>query len=135
MQKLSCIALLACCASASAATVQVTIAGVTSDKGVVQVAVCDEANYRKDCRLTATVPAHTGAVTVDVPNVPVGTWAVLAYHDENGNKKLDTNFVGMPTEGYGFSNGAKARFGPPSFKDAAIAVGEGNVPATVTLKY
>jgi len=135
MQKLSCIALLACCASASAATVQVTIAGVTSDKGVVQVAVCDEANYRKDCRLTATVPARTGAVTVDVPNVPSGTWAVLAYHDENGNKKLDTNFVGMPTEGYGFSNGAKARFGPPSFKDAAIAVGEGNVPATVTLKY
>jgi len=67
--------------------------------------------------------------------VPSGTWAVLAYHDENGNKKLDTNFVGMPTEGYGFSNGAKARFGPPSFKDAAIAVGEGNVPATVTLKY
>jgi uncharacterized protein (DUF2141 family) len=135
MQKLSIIALFAVSASASAATVHVTIEGVTSDKGVVQVAVCDEAHYRKDCQLTATVPAHAGAVTADVANVPAGTWAVLAYHDENSNKKLDTNLIGMPTEGYGFSNGAKARFGPPSFKDAAISVGEGTVPASVTLKY
>ena len=135
MKKLSIIALLAISASASAATVQVTITGVRSDKGVVQVAVCDEANYRKDCRLTATAPARAGSVTVDVADVPAGTWAVLAYHDENSNKKLDTNFVGMPKEGYGFSNGANSKFGPPSFKEAAMAVGEGTVPATVALKY
>jgi uncharacterized protein (DUF2141 family) len=135
MKKLSIIALLAMAASASAATVQVRIDGVTSDKGMVQVAVCDEANFRKDCQLTATVPARKGFVMADVPNVPAGTWAVLAYHDENGNKKLDTNFVGMPKEGYGFSNGAKATFGPPSFKDAAIPVGEEKVTAVVTLTY
>jgi uncharacterized protein (DUF2141 family) len=135
MKKLSIIALLAMAASASAATVQVRIDGVTSDQGVVQVAVCDEANYRKDCQLTATVSARKGFVMADVPNVPAGTWAVLAYHDENSNKKLDTNFVGMPKEGYGFSNGAKATFGPPSFKDAAIPVGEGKVTAVVTLTY
>jgi len=135
MKKLHIIALLAFSASASAATVQVKIDGVTSARGVVQVAVCDEANYRKDCTLTATVPARAGFVMVDVPNVPAGTWAVLAYHDENSNKKLDTNFVGMPKEGYGFSNGAASRFGPPSFKDAAIPVGDGIVPALVTLKY
>jgi len=135
MKTLSIIALLAMAASASAATVQVRIDGVTSDKGVVQVAVCDEANYRKDCQLTATVPARKGFVMADVPDVPAGTWAVLAYHDENGNKKLDTNFVGMPREGYGFSNGAKSTFGPPSFKEAAIAVGEGKVTAMVTLTY
>jgi uncharacterized protein (DUF2141 family) len=135
MKKLSIIALLAMAASASAATVQVRIDGVTSDKGVVQVAVCDEANFRKDCQLTATVPARKGVVMADVPDVPAGTWAVLAYHDENGNKKLDTNFVGMPKEGYGFSNGAKGTFGPPSFKEAAIPVGEGKVTAVVTLTY
>jgi uncharacterized protein (DUF2141 family) len=135
MKKLSIIALLAVSAGASAATVQVNIVNVRSDKGVLQVAVCDEATYRKDCRLTATMPAKAGAMTVDVADVPSGTWAVLAYHDENSNKKLDTNFVGMPTEGYGFSNGAASRFGPPSFKEAAITVGEGNVPASVTLKY
>ena len=135
MQKLSIIALMAFSASASAATVQVKIDGVTSDKGVLQVALCDEATYPKDCRLTATAPARAGSVTVDVANVPSGTWAALAYHDENSNKKLDANFFGKPTEGYGFSNGARAMFSAPKFKEAAFSVGEGMVPATVTLKY
>ena len=135
MKKLLIIASLALSAGASAATVQVKIDGVRNDKGVVQVALCDEATYPKDCRLTASTPAKTGSVTVDVPNVPAGTWAALAYHDENSDKKLDTNFVGMPKEGYGFSNGAKGTFGPPKFKDAAITVGEGATTATITLKY
>ena len=135
MKKMRIIALLAVSAGASAATVQVKIDGVNSAKGVLQVALCDEAAYPKDCRLTATVPARAGSVTVDVPNVPSGTWAALAYHDENSNKKLDANFFGKPTEGYGFSNGATAMFSAPKFKEAAFSVGEGTVPATVTLKY
>lgn len=135
MKKLLIIALLGAAGAASAATVQVKIDGVRSDTGVVQVALCDEATYPKDCRLTAAVPARSGSVTVDVANVPAGSWAALAYHDENSNKKLDTNFVGMPKEGYGFSNGAKGTFGPPKFKDTAITVGEGTISATVILKY
>jgi uncharacterized protein (DUF2141 family) len=135
MKKICFLALLAISTGASAATVQVKIEGVRSDKGVVQVAVCDESTYPKDCRLTATAPARAGTVTVQVPNVPGGTWAVLAYHDENSNKKLDANFVGKPTEGYGFSNGATAMFSAPKFKDAAIAVSEGAASATVPLKY
>ena len=135
MKKLSIIALLAASISASAATVQVKVDGIRNDKGAVQVALCDAATYPKNCRYTATAPAQAGSVTVDVPDVPSGTWAALAYHDENSNKKLDTNFVGMPTEGYGFSNGAKGNFGPPKFKDTAITVGEGTTTALMTLKY
>jgi uncharacterized protein (DUF2141 family) len=36
-------------------------------------------------------------------------------HDSNSNQKLDTNWIGIPKEGYGFSNNAKATLGPPSF--------------------
>ena len=135
MKTLRILALLAIAGSASAATVQVKVDGVRNDKGIVQVALCDEATYPKDCRLTASAPAKPGAVTVDLPNVPAGTWAALAYHDENSDKKLNTNFVGMPKEGYGFSNGVKGTFGPPRFKDTAITVGEGATNATITLKY
>lgn len=135
MKKLLIIALLGAAGAASAATVQVRVDGVRNDTGVVQVALCDEATYPKDCRLTTSVPAKAGSVTVELPNVPAGSWAALAYHDENSNKKLDTNFVGMPKEGYGFSNGAKGTFGPPKFKDTAITVGEGTTSATVILKY
>jgi uncharacterized protein (DUF2141 family) len=50
--------------------------------------------------------------------VPYGEYAVKVFHDENGNEKLDTNFVGMPKEKFGFSNDARGRFGPPSYEQA-----------------
>lgn len=37
------------------------------------------------------------------------------FHDKNNNEKLDTYWIGAPNEGYGFSNNAKAKFGPPKF--------------------
>jgi len=52
--------------------------------------------------------------------LPPGIYAVSVIHDANDNKKLDTNFLGVPREGYGFSNNAKGTFGPPPFKRAAF---------------
>jgi uncharacterized protein (DUF2141 family) len=49
--------------------------------------------------------------------VPAGDYAVTLYHDENGNGKFDSNFIGYPLEGYGFSNNAKAQFSAPSFDE------------------
>lgn len=122
-------------AAVSAATLQVKIDGVASGKGKLRVAVCDEASFLKKCAIGALAPAHTGTVTVDVPDVPAGNWAVMAYHDENDNQKLDRNEMGIPSEGYGFSNGASAKYGPPQFKQAAVAVGASAVPVSVALKY
>jgi len=50
--------------------------------------------------------------------VKPGAYAVAAFHDENNNGKLDTGFLGIPTEPLGASNDAKGSMGPPSFKDA-----------------
>lgn len=135
MKKMSIIALLAMSASASAATLQVKIDGVSSDKGTLQVYVCDQANFLKNCKIAAVVPAHPGTVVADFPEVPPGVWAVTVFHDENNNKKFDTNAIGIPKEGYGFSNGAKAMFSAPSFKDAAITLTEGANTASIKLKY
>jgi uncharacterized protein (DUF2141 family) len=44
-----------------------------------------------------------------------GKYAFKYFHDENNDDKLNTNFMGIPKEGYGFSNNAKGSFGPPSF--------------------
>ena len=132
---------VAAAASASAATLHVKIDGVASGKGKLRVAVCDEATFMKKCAIGALAPAHSGSVTVDVPGVPAGSWAVVAYHDENDNQKLDRNELGIPSEGYGFSNGASARFGPPPFKQVAVIVGAGagagtdTAPVYVNLKY
>jgi uncharacterized protein (DUF2141 family) len=49
--------------------------------------------------------------------IPAGDYAVTVFHDENSNGKFDTNWVGYPLEGYGFSNNAKAQFKAPSFDE------------------
>jgi len=51
-----------------------------------------------------------------IKNLKPGKYAVRYYHDENLNKVMDTNLVGKPTEGYGFSNNVVGKFGPPSFE-------------------
>lgn len=51
-----------------------------------------------------------------IENLPAGRYAVRYYHDENTNGKMETNLVGKPTEGYGFSNNVIGRFGPPPFE-------------------
>jgi uncharacterized protein (DUF2141 family) len=72
-----------------------------------------------------------GRATCTFPGLPAGTYAIGLLHDENDNGKMDTNFVGLPKEGYGASNDAKATFGPPKFKDAKVELGGGGV---LTLK-
>ncbi|GAB2857049.1 hypothetical protein GCM10027277_26820 [Pseudoduganella ginsengisoli] len=123
-------------AGASATTLQVKIDGVASGKGKLRVAVCDESTFLKKCTLGAATAAHAGSARVDVPNVPAGAWAVMAYHDENDNEKMDRNAMGIPSEGYGFSNGATAKYGPPPFRQAAVTVGNGAaVPVQINLQY
>jgi uncharacterized protein (DUF2141 family) len=51
------------------------------------------------------------------------------------NGKLDTNFLGIPKEGYGFSNGAKGLLGPPSFSDASFQYDGETMDLTISLHY
>jgi uncharacterized protein (DUF2141 family) len=125
--------LLAAAAGASAATVEVHVTAVAGGKGKINVAVCDRERFLKQCAYTATMPAKDGENVIAVPGVPKGTWAVLVYQDENGNGELDRNFIGIPKENYGFSRNAAGKFGPPSFDEAAIEVGDEPTVAQVRL--
>ncbi len=53
---------------------------------------------------------------ITIPYLKAGKYAVRYYHDENMNGKMETNLVGKPTEGYGFSNNVTGKFGPPEFE-------------------
>jgi uncharacterized protein (DUF2141 family) len=125
--------LLAAAAGASAATVEVHVTAVAGGKGKINVAVCDRERFLKQCAYTASAPARDGENVIAVPGVPKGSWAVLVYQDENANGELDRNFIGIPKENYGFSRNAAGKFGPPSFDEAAIEVGDEVVVATVRL--
>ena len=71
----------------------------------------------------------------DFEDIPPGKYAMAVVHDENMNGKLDANWIGIPVEGYGFSNDAKALLGAPSFSDASFLYDGQNVDMTMSLNY
>lgn len=48
---------------------------------------------------------------------PAGDYAVTLFHDENKNGKFDSNFIGYPLEGYGFSNNVVPKFKAPTYDE------------------
>ncbi len=77
-------------------------------------------DYQK-ARAWKTVKVTAATVSVTFEKLPPGTYAVAMLHDENGNGKVDTNFLGIPKEGVGVSNNYRSSFGPPSFDDAKFS--------------
>jgi uncharacterized protein (DUF2141 family) len=71
----------------------------------------------------------------DFEDIPPGTYALAVIHDENMNGKLDTSWLGVPKEGYGFSNDVRATLSPPSFSDASFPYDGQNLDFTITLRY
>ena len=71
----------------------------------------------------------------DFEDIPPGTYAIAVVHDENMNGKLDANWLGIPTEGYGFSNDAKGLVGAPSFSAASFPYDGQNLDLTMDLYY
>ncbi len=73
--------------------------------------------------------------TCDFTKIPSGMYALAVIHDENMNGKLDTNWLGIPTEGYGFSKDAEAMLGPPSFSAAGFSYDGQDIKLTISLHY
>lgn len=114
-------------------TLTVHISGLKSDKGSVLIAVYnnEDSFLKKELRGDDVLISKKNA-TVVFKNVPKGTYAVSFFHDENGNKKLDTNFMGIPKEKYGCSNNAKGFMGPPKYNDAKFSL-QGNLSINIAL--
>ncbi len=123
---------------AQAATLTVTVQDVRSEDGEIKLALyATEASFSSFSVELASqvIEAQPGTLTATFDNLPPGDYAVAAYHDENGNSSFDTNFLGLPTEGYGFSNDAPVVLGPPSFDDAAVEVRDDNSETEISIVY
>jgi uncharacterized protein (DUF2141 family) len=68
-------------------------------------------------------------------DIPPGTYAIAVIHDENMNGELDTNWFGVPKEGYGFSNTTIDEFGTPAFSAASFSYDGQNLDLTIRLNY
>jgi len=101
------LALMLAAGSVAAGDLTVTVSDIRVQTGQLKIAVIGSAEGWEGKAKPAAVDAAPAAgtqATFRFADLPPGAYAVQVMHDENDNGKLDTNFVGMPIEGYGFSN-------------------------------
>lgn len=120
------------------ADISVRIEGLRNHEGMIHACMtrqeklylhCDKdpASYR------LSIPASN--TELHLTGITPGDYALAILHDENGNGKVDTNFVGMPKEGVGFSNNASGFMGPPAFSAVRFHVNAGHNAQTIRIKY
>src|SRR5687767_1389684 len=81
------------------------------------------------------VKVRATKATCDFADIAPGTYALAVIHDENRDGELATNLMGMPKEGYGFSNDAKGTLGAPSFEAASFSYNGQSLNMTIALQY
>ncbi len=115
-------------------TITLEFDGMKSDKGNLYVAVYNKKdNFLKKALKGTIVKVVDKKATVILKDIPAGVYAVSAFHDANDNKKMDTNFFGIPKEPTGMSNNAKGFMGPPKYKNAKFTVNK-DVTLSITVK-
>jgi len=103
------------------ADIKVEISGIKNIKGQIGFALYDsESSFLKKEQTYCGdfIKVNDKNLNYTFVDIPLGEYALAIFHDVNSNKKLDRNFLGMPTELYAFSNNVYGFMSPPSFKDA-----------------
>jgi uncharacterized protein (DUF2141 family) len=124
--------------AAGAADLTVTVSGIRNASGSISAGVYDNASSfpkAEEAVVVVRIKARQGSVGFTVHGLAPGQYAVAAYHDENGNGRLDFDPTGAPAEGYGVSNGARNSQAPPEFTKAAFELRDQNKPVTIELFY
>ena len=143
LNRLSILALLLtglCTASSSFAEdgrLVVTLQGVRDETGQLRVSVYREPEtFRMEEKAVEVIaaPATKGDASLVFDKLPPGRYAIMAYHDENSDQKLNLRFGMIPTEGYGLSNNPKV-MGPPKFADSAFDVSGPETRIDIRLAY
>lgn len=129
----------------SAKTLEFKIEGVKSSKGKIYVQLFKGAeNYQNNkTYLSSITMAKQGQVTItfndlDLENLDENTlndYGIRYYHDENDNASMETNLFGMPLEGYGYSNNAKANYGPVDYSQIKFHITNEAQVNTSTIVY
>ena len=104
--------------------ISLTITNLRNDKGFVLISLFkDGVGYPDNAAKafkTAKVTIKDKKATFLFSGLPTGTYAISILHDENNDQKMNKSFLGLPKEGYGFSNNAIGAFGPPSLGRASF---------------
>jgi len=111
------------------------VEGLSNSDGQLLIGLYDaEDGYKTDQELIGkTVKVDDTAVEVVFDNLLVGRYAFKVFHDENSDGELNTNFMGIPSESYGFSNNASDPFSAPEWKETRFSLPRGRMTQTIDL--
>ena len=125
-------------AYAQTGILNVEISGVNDIKGLMSIGVySDEKGFPDKGKefIGIDVEINSQMIVYTFKYIPFGTYAIAVFHDVNSNTKLDTNFLGIPREGYAFSNNLFGAFGsPPGFNDASFQL-TGDKTIKIKMEY
>lgn len=116
--------------------VKVNLSAIKNTEGNIFVEIYSDAStFRNSAKALKVIKISpvVGNLSVIFSGLDAGTYAVLVYHDEDGNNQMNKRFGMIPTEGYGLSNNPKV-IGPPAFKDSAFKVDQ-DLEINVQLNY
>jgi uncharacterized protein (DUF2141 family) len=135
----------------SASELRITVQGIRSPHGTILIGLydslesftraielSDKDGFLNDPYRFAAVALRANAArksSVVFSNLDPGRYAIMLFHDKNGNGKLDKNALGVPTEPYGFSNNVQGFLGPPAFEKTAMRLDAGDKAVRLGLIY
>lgn len=117
----------------------VNVSGIRNGNGLIAVTLYadDKAKFlaKRGSLYVGRVPANQGTTRVCIHLPRPGVYALAVYHDEDGDRKLKRKGIGLPAEGYGFSNNAPTMFSLPAFRAVRFNAPRTGLTHNVRLKY
>jgi uncharacterized protein (DUF2141 family) len=128
-------------AAGYAGNLEVRVQGLKSAKGQVCLTLFSgpkgfpKGGKQSNLKASRCAVLTKGAGVVAFNNLPYGVYAIAAIHDSNSDNRLNQNALGIPTEGFGFSNNPPLKFGPASFSEAQFFLSGTKTVAQIQMRY
>lgn len=128
-----------CTGPASATWLNINAEGLRNSNGLLAITLYADDSRRflakKGSLYVGRVAARAGATRACIFVPQPGVYAVALYHDENGNQSFDRTGIGLPAEGYGFTNNPATLAGLPAFSSVRLNVPRTGLLARIQMKY
>ena len=128
-----------CTGPASSTRLLVGVENVKSSRGLIAVTLYTDERRRflakRGSLYVGRVPARQGRTEVCIHVPRPGTYALAVYHDADADRSFDRTRLGLPSEGFGFSNNPPTFLGMPNFTRVRLSVPRSGTRTVVNLKY
>lgn len=118
--------------------ITIHVTGLRNDKGNMNCTLCSSPDgYPSDCKNKVIVKAPIQGDQSDCvfPHEAPGDYAATVFHDEDADGKFKRNLVGIPKEGFGFSNNFRPTVRAPTWDEGKFNFPGGHKTITIKIIY